>query len=103
MSESKNSKINEGIVDQSGKKTQFITLSTPGVYHVSIMSKQSETSMRVTSDKEVFRPPHPQTQIVDKGDERNSSYPQNKEIELSYSPTEIKQMDNNREIFSYEK
>ena len=53
MSDSKNRKINEGIIDPSVNKYQVITMSTPGVDDVSILSKQSETSITVTP-KQLF-------------------------------------------------
>ena len=53
MSDSKNRKINEGIIDPSVNKSQVITMSTPGVDDVSILSKQSETSITVTP-KQLF-------------------------------------------------
>ena len=50
MSDSKNSKINEGIIDPSVKKSKVITMYTADMGNVYILSKQPEASMRVTPD-----------------------------------------------------
>ena len=55
MSDSKNSNINEGLIDPSVKKHQVVTLSTSYVDDFSIMSKQLETSMSITPNKYFFR------------------------------------------------
>ena len=60
-----NNNNNEGIIYPSVKKNQVITLSTTVVDDASILSKQSETSMSITPNKEVFRF-FSQTRIVDK-------------------------------------
>ena len=54
VSYSKNSKINEGIIDPIVNKPEFITLSTADVENIYIISKQSEASIRVTPSKKHF-------------------------------------------------
>ena len=51
MSYSYNSNINKEIVDKSVKKPQLITIHTPGVDDVSILSKKLETSMSIIPNK----------------------------------------------------
>ena len=51
ISERKNSKTNEGIIDQSAKKTQIMTLTNLGADDVSILSFKKGTSTGVTPDK----------------------------------------------------
>ena len=55
MYDRKNSNINEGIIDKSVKKPEFITLYIESVENVYIMPKHSESLMNVTPDKEVLR------------------------------------------------
>ena len=54
MSNGKNIKINKQIIDPSVKKPKVTTLSTVDVEIFYIMSKQSESSISITPNKEVL-------------------------------------------------
>ena len=54
MYDSNNINMNESNIYPSENKPKGIILSNPVVDDVSILSKQSETSMRITPDKWVF-------------------------------------------------